>query len=138
MNDNKIAHLQMIQNALDRMATVSFGIRGWALTLVAGFFALVDKTLDWRFYLVAFIPIIAFWLLDGFYLALERSFAELFETVRVKDEADIDFSMKRTKHWTQWPRACFATPLLVFYIVLIASTIGLICILPSVASNGTG
>ena len=40
--DKKINHLQMIQGVISRMASNSFALKGWAVTLVAGIFALAS------------------------------------------------------------------------------------------------
>ena len=66
--ENRIRHLEMIQKTIDRMASNSFALKGWAVTLVAGIFVLAGKDMDKMFYLVAYIPIITFWLLDSYYL----------------------------------------------------------------------
>ena len=46
MMDNKVNHLEMIQGVISRMASNSFALKGWAVTLVAGIFALSSKDAD--------------------------------------------------------------------------------------------
>ena len=60
MMDNKVNHLEMIQGVISRMASNSFALKGWAVTLVAGIFALSSKDADKLYFLVAYIPIIVF------------------------------------------------------------------------------
>lgn len=95
--DNKKAHLEMIQGVINRMSNNSFLIKGWAVTLVAGIFALSSKDNDKMFFLVAYIPIILFWGLDSYYLLQERLYRSLYNFVRLKKDEDADFSMKATK-----------------------------------------
>lgn len=95
--DNKKTHLEMIQGVINRMSNNSFLIKGWAVTLVAGIFALSAKDNDKVFFLIAYIPIILFWGLDSYYLLQERLYRSLFNNVRLKRDEDIDFSMKATK-----------------------------------------
>lgn len=38
--DNKIKHLEMIQSVINRMAAISFHIKGWSVVLVSALFAL--------------------------------------------------------------------------------------------------
>lgn len=38
--ESKIKHLEMIQGIINRMASNSFYLKGWAVTLVAGIFAI--------------------------------------------------------------------------------------------------
>lgn len=87
----------MIQGVINRMASNSFMLKGWAVTLVAGIFALVGNDAEKIYYIIAYIPIIVFWGLDSFYLLQERLYRGLYEKVRILDNSDIDFSMKATK-----------------------------------------
>lgn len=107
--DNKIQHLQMIQSVITRMASNSFSLKGWAVTLVAAIFALTWANISRNFLLIALIPIFAFWALDAYYLNLERKNRKLYDKVRKMDEAEIDFSMnsslpelqdQTTRYWS--------------------------------------
>lgn len=94
-DEKKLKHLEFIQNVITRMNSNSFMIKGWAVTLVAALFALSDKTEDTEhhLYLIAFIPVPVFWLLDGFFIATERRFRNLYRNISGADEVDIDFNM---------------------------------------------
>ena len=96
-NNNKITHLEMVQGIINRMANNSFMLKGWAVTLVAGIFALASKDTDKLYFLIAYIPIVVFWGLDSYYLLRERLYRALYNKVRLLNEKDIDFSMKATK-----------------------------------------
>ena len=94
-DEKKLKHLEFIQNVITRMNTNSFMIKGWAVTLVAALFALSNKTADTEhnLYLITFIPVPVFWLLDGFFIATERRFRNLYKSIsKVKDD-DINFNM---------------------------------------------
>jgi hypothetical protein len=91
--DNKRKHLEIIQNVIDRMAANSFLLKGWTVTLVSAIFVLSQKDTDGAYLLVAVLPIVAFWMLDGFFLRQERLFRKLYDQVRVLSEDQIDFSM---------------------------------------------
>lgn len=95
--ESKIRHLEMIQGIINRMASNSFMLKGWAVTLVAGVFALAAKDTDKLYFLVAYIPIIIFWGLDSYYLLQERLYRSLYDKVRMTDESSIDFSLKASK-----------------------------------------
>ena len=75
------------------MAGNSFLLKGWAVTLIAGIFALSSNDTDQRYFLVAYIPILIFWGLDSYYLCQERRYRKLYDLVRSKDNEHIDFSM---------------------------------------------
>ena len=87
-------HLEMIQEVISRMASNSFSLKGWAVTLVAGIFVLAGKDTDKMYFLVAYLPILVFWGLDSYYLLQERLYRALYDKVRQLPEDKIDFSMK--------------------------------------------
>ena len=95
--DNKIKHLELIEDIVSRMASNSFMLKGWAVTLVAGIFALATKDADKLYFIVAYIPIIIFWGLDAYYLRQERLYRSLYDRVRLINEENIDFSLKLSK-----------------------------------------
>ena len=83
----------MIQDIISRMAGNSFLLKGWAVTLIAGIFALSSNDTDKLYFLVAYIPILVFSGLDSYYLCQERKYRKLYDYVRIKDNAQVDFSM---------------------------------------------
>lgn len=100
MNENKLKHLEFIQNVITRMNTNSFMIKGWMVTLVSALFALATKDADIRLLYVTFFPIPFFWALDAFYLSQERQFRGLYSEVSKKPENAIDFSMDKSAYDT--------------------------------------
>ena len=91
--ENKRFHLEMIQGVINRMASNSFMLKGWAVTLVAGIFALAAKDADKLYFIITYVPILVFWGLDAFYLRQERLYRKLYDKVRKQTEEEIDFSM---------------------------------------------
>ena len=95
--DKKIKHLEMIQEVIKRMASNSFFLKGWSITLVAGIFALAAKDSNQKFFLIAYFPLIVFWILDTYYLQQERKYRNLYDKVRCIKEEKVDFSMNITQ-----------------------------------------
>lgn len=93
MNENKLKHLEFIQNIISRHNANSFFIKGWSVTLVSALFALAADKANLKFVLIAYIPIIVFWCLDGFFLSQEKQYRELYKEVAAKEEKDIDFKL---------------------------------------------
>ena len=91
--DKKMKHLEMIEGIIERMGSNSFQLKGWAVTLVSVIGALYAQGSDKRFFLLSFIPLIAFWLLDSYYLQMERKYTVLYKNVSNKTEDTIDFDM---------------------------------------------
>ncbi len=87
----KIAHLGFIQGVIDRMGSNSFLLKGWSVTLVAAVFALSSKDADQRFILLAYFPVIVFWVLDAYFLHQEKLFRKLYEKVASGDISSKEF-----------------------------------------------
>jgi hypothetical protein len=85
-------HLQMIQAVITRMANNSFLLKGWAVTLVAGLFALGAAGQDARLGFTALVPTFAFWCLDAYYLQQERLFRRVYNKAR-QPEANMQYDM---------------------------------------------
>ena len=87
----KLKYLEFIQNVITRMNTNSFMIKGWMITLVSALFALAAKDANPRFVMITYISIPAFWILDAFYLSVERQYRALYDAARLSES--VDFSM---------------------------------------------
>jgi hypothetical protein len=86
-------HLELIQGVIDRMAGNSFQLKGWAVAIVSALFALGEKEETRRLMTIAYIPVVIFWVLDAYYLRIERLYRRLYDRVRVLDEDQVDYSM---------------------------------------------
>lgn len=95
MQDGKKEYLQMLQEPICRMSTISAIFKGFAATIVAGISAISYPTTNVWILGLSFLPVLAFAVLDIYYLKLERKFRFLFDQVRL-DQHAIDFSMKLT------------------------------------------
>jgi hypothetical protein len=123
--ENKQKHLEFIQEAVNRMASNLFLLKGWTVTLIAALFALAAKDSKPIYFLIAYIPPFMFWVLDGYFLSQERRFRSLYDHVRMLAEGAIDFSMNtapyRSEWRNTWPGAMFSKTLMIYYGVLIGA-----------------
>ena len=131
--DSKIAHLEMIQTIISRMANNSFSLKSWTVTLVSGIFILASKETDKLYFLVAYIPIIVFWLLDAYYLLQERLYRELYNKVRTLSLGEIDFDMNISLddfHTEKNTYSCclLSKTIIGFYLPLALVTVGIIIV----------
>jgi hypothetical protein len=132
--EEKIAHLEFIQQVIKRMSTNSFLIKGWSVALVSAILAVAatNKDLEPLLVLIAYFPASVLWILDGYYLYQERLFKKLYDDVRTPNTAVGDFSMDVSKYRdnTQtWRKATFSRTLLIFHgcilMAILIVTIGL-------------
>ena len=91
--DRKIKHFELIENVIERMEKNSFMLKSWTMTLVVAICALSSQDSNAKFIIVAFLPIILFWVLDSYYLLQERKFRTLYSMVIDLKEDEIDFNL---------------------------------------------
>lgn len=122
---DKLKHLEMIQGVVNRLASNSFQIKGWCVVLVAALLALGAREGSFEIVLVAVVPVLVFWGLDGYYLSRERLFRKLYDSVRIEDETDFSMEVKdlrkKGRFWSRdWCSAVRSTTLSPFYLTLAA------------------
>ena len=121
-SENKLKHLEFIQSVINRMSGNSFLLKGWSVTLVAALFALAARDANKHYIIVAYLPVLAFWIIDAYFLAEERSFRGLYDEARKKKEDETDFSMD-TKGFhggrNSWARSFVSRTLLLFYLTMV-------------------
>lgn len=124
--DAKLKHLEFIQNVITRMNSNSFLIKGWTITLVSALFALAAKDANINFVLISYIVIPVFWILDGFFISIERQYRDLYNDVAKKDENNVDFNMDTSKYNNgkrTWMLGIFSKTLYLFYGISIFTTL---------------
>lgn len=129
--NKKVAHLEFIHNTINRMSASSFSIKGWTMTLVVALLAYLgtQKEVNLWYGLIVVLPIISFWILNGFFLQQERLYRALYDKVRIMEEENVDFSMNtyEFKSTSTWFKACMAKTILVFYVpIFIISILGIV------------
>lgn len=94
INVGRLKHLEMLQQVITRMASNSFLIKGWSITLISALIAFAAKDKIYMMAWIAILPWLTFWMLDGFFLRQERLFRELFDDYRKQpQDTPTDFSM---------------------------------------------
>lgn len=73
-----LKEIELIQDVIKRMASNSFLIKGWTITLVVA--SLLLKGPRYQAW-IAFIPLLMFWFLDAYFLWQERMYRALFSWV---------------------------------------------------------
>jgi hypothetical protein len=116
--EKKIKHLEFIQNIISRISNISFLLKGWGITLLAALFALSAKDANAKFYWISVFVLIIFWILDSYFISVERRYRMLYDQVRNRDEREIDFNLNisavKSKK-TNLLACIFSKPLLFFY-----------------------
>lgn len=132
-NENKLKHLEFIQAVITRMNASSFLLKGWSVSLVTAIFALAARDADLRYAVIAYIPVVTFWMLDAFFLSQEKQYRELYKAVAARTEAEIDFSMNASSWNTgdrTWDKAAFSKTLLPFHGALVLVVLIVMFVIP--------
>ena len=127
---DKISHLQMIQSIIDRMSKNSFSLKGWSVGVMVAIYAFAGQNYN-KAVIVTLIPLIIFWILDSYYLMLERKYRRLYDEVRNKSNDKIDFDMNSNNvslkmneiEKFEFIRNIFSKTECPFYVVCIAVTL---------------
>lgn len=123
-NETRIRYLEAIQRVIDRLSNISFVLKGWAVSLVAGLMALAASGSNHGYVLIAYIPTVVFWLLDSYFLMMERQYRRLFEKNKDLSQELECFTLKRDNaNFTMFGEAVMSITMLMTYIPLIVSTL---------------
>ena len=92
---DKITHLNFIQNTIKRMAENSLACKTWTITIFSAltvlFMSLKREFSDnFVFFIVIAAMILVFWVLDAWYLWMERLFRRLYDHIRRTDDAQVE------------------------------------------------
>jgi hypothetical protein len=133
-----VKEVDLIQSVIKRMASNSFLMKGWTVTLVVGSLLLNGNK---NHVLIAFIPLIVFWYLDAYFLWQERMYRQLYKWVienRLKTDEhlfDLNAYRFRDKVSSRWG-VMFSDTLLPFYVsIAILLFIYLFVLTPNVDSS---
>lgn len=82
LEDNVLEHLKYLQDIIKRMADNSFKIKGWCITLTSALLGLLvaSENVSNKEMIIVVVPVIGFWLMDTYYLNLERIFRDRYES----------------------------------------------------------
>ena len=146
IDENDRHYISLLQDNINRMASNSSNCKTWLITLVAAITALQLTTEDLRNILwIAVVLVVLFYLVDSYYLSLERKFIELEKEFvalcKTKEENKdaltdrlycFDINSVKNKRATLWSSLGSGSTF-PFYLVLFLLTL-LICIWPHISN----
>lgn len=128
--DYVIKHLEMIQGVVNRLGHDSFLVKGWSMAILAAgmIFIARNETQSGWIVLTFLIPVIGFWILDGYFLWKERLFIQIYNEVRMQEVTDFLMEHKG-KPECSWASSIFSVTLSIFYVIEIAFVSGVFLVL---------
>lgn len=92
-NEDKLGYLQLIQEPICRMSTISAIFKGFAATTVAGISVISYDDISIAVLGLSFLPVLVFAIIDIYYLSIERKLRFLYNEV-VNDRHNINYSLE--------------------------------------------
>ena len=128
MNDKEqvIKHLEIIQGVINRLANNSFLIKSWSMTIISASILFISRNQKFSEYIILsfLIPVLGFWILDGYFLWQERVFRGIYNDVRTQESTNFEMPISSKIKKIKWIKAVFSKTLNIFYLIEI-SFIGL-------------
>ncbi len=130
-----IKHLEITQGVINRLAHNSCSIKGWSMTILAAAILFIARSnCNSEYLILAFIiPVVSFWILDGYFLWQERLFIGIYNDVRLQEKTDfvinIPAQLKKLKN--KWRDSVFSLTLSIFYLTELFFILTVFCILKS-------
>lgn len=124
LDDQRVKHLELLQNVITRLGNNSFLIKGWCITLSGVLVVVADESPGSEAIPVALALAAGFWLLDGYYLRQERLFRALYEKAAADQEDSPPlFTMDAERYGGRvpWTGVLLSWPMLFCYGVLAAA-----------------
>ena len=89
-NDNKNVHLQLLQEPIGRMSTISSIFKGFSAAILAGLASASIADINIWALMIGLLPLFSFLVLDIYYLRIEKSLRYRYNMI-AKDKAKVDF-----------------------------------------------
>ena len=130
-----VEYFKIIQNAVDRIARNSFLIKAWAITLIGGIGILAFSIINTLIFSVLTVIVLFFWILDSYYLRIERLYRALYnETVEKFNNPSLRkeitlFDMKIERFYESSPnllKVMLSDTEILFYLSLIIGLLSLL------------
>ncbi|MER6344076.1 hypothetical protein ACWC10_24115 [Streptomyces sp. NPDC001595] len=130
LDADRVKHLEFVQATITRLGNNSFLVKGWSLTLAAGFLALSASQKSWAVAATGVVPLLCFWFLDAHFLRQERLYRRLYDAARRPGSTIEVLSMDATPFRADVPLrgAVLSDTLALFHGALLAADLVLIAV----------
>ncbi len=126
---DKIAYLQMVEDVINRMASISATFKGFAVTIFAGIPAIILSIGGSNRALVlglSYIGLLAIASFDCWYFRMEKRYRKLYSQI-LDESHPVDFNMSNDKNIeVDWKEAASSKAIWLFYLILVGVDIVLI------------
>ena len=121
MNDKEqvIKHLEIIQGVINRLANNSFLIKSWSMTIISVAILFISRNQNCSEYIILsfLVPVLGFWILDGYFLWQERIFRGIYNDVRAQESTNFEMTISHQMKKIKWVNSIFSKTLNIFYLM---------------------
>jgi hypothetical protein len=136
LGEDRLKHLEFIQNIISRLAGNSFWLKGWSVTLVAAIFVLATRNDTMTLLFTALLPTFAFWGLDALYVGQERIFRAMHKDIVAGNvKVMVIDTTKYERKWKGWICDLFSRSVWPFHVPVILVVVA-IAIISTMAGSG--
>lgn len=91
---DKVKHLEMIERVIERLSRFSFNMKSWSITLITVLVSIGNYVEEFNIIvlIIGLFVVLSFYILNGYYLTVEKSYRNLFNYVRTENE-NLNFNM---------------------------------------------
>jgi len=114
--------MDYVQSVINRLASNSFLMKGWALTLSSAILGFAASRSEALLALVAAMPALAFWALDTYFLRQERAFRQMYDDVAAQKVTNFEIRPGPYAARQPW-RVGISISLTLFYGAIIAVSV---------------
>ncbi len=120
MKEDFLKYLEFIQNIITRMNKNSFSLKALTITIISALLAVFATTKTPLILLVSIFPVLIFWLLDAYYLTLERKYRGLYNDAVNMQKKLFDLNINSyTKSNFSYYKVFFSKTIFFFYCIIV-------------------
>ena len=125
-------HLSFIQDVISRMNSNSFSMKGWMVAIVSALAAVYASDsynpCGYIYFVVAIPVVLAFCVLDAYYLKMEKQYRKLYDRV-LENTTETDFCMDASDFNVTFWQALKSPAVWVLYVLVMALLVAAIVLL---------
>ena len=126
-------HISTLQNVIARMSNYSLNSKTWAVTLLTGLIVILMDQSKICYYWISFIPITLFFLLDCYYLGLEKAFRDIYNEFLsdLSSDKEIDAILKfslKGRRFQNFLKSFISFSTTPYYVALYATVLTIKCV----------
>lgn len=118
MKTDREIYIDIVVSTIGRVSGYSFTLKGWAITVFAALAGISAQAKDTHLMFYMILVSVLFWIVDSYYIMIERRFRHLFRQAFVNPQlvaADLSFDHRDIKQFVGLVDAFKSPTIAIFY-----------------------